>query len=56
MSAADGLIEVVAFGGVAHMGRLAVGLARAQRLAQCSHVAITTHTALPMQVRDVFGG
>ncbi len=32
------------------MGRLAVGLARAQRLAQCSRVTITTHAALPMQV------
>ncbi len=46
----DGLIEVVAIGGVAHMGRLAVGLARAQRLVQCSRVTVTCHTTLPMQV------
>jgi len=50
-SAADGLIEVVAIGGVAHMGRLAVGLARAQRLCQCTSIAITTKVKLPMQVR-----
>mmetsp|Transcript_12340 Transcript_12340/g.32558 ORF Transcript_12340/g.32558 Transcript_12340/m.32558 type:complete len:174 (+) Transcript_12340:1752-2273(+) len=47
---ADGLIEVVAIGGVAHMGRLAVGLARAQRLCQCTSISITTKVKLPMQV------
>ena len=45
------MIEVVAIGGVAHMGRLACGLARAQRLAQCSSLVITTQATLPMQVR-----
>ncbi|KAJ9505676.1 hypothetical protein QJQ45_028106, partial [Haematococcus lacustris] len=47
---ADGLIEVVALGGVAHLGRLSLGLARAQRLCQCRRVALTTLTTLPMQV------
>ncbi|KAL6765818.1 diacylglycerol kinase accessory domain-containing protein [Haematococcus lacustris] len=47
---ADGLIEVVALGGVAHLGRLSLGLARAQRLCQCRSVALTTLTTLPMQV------
>ncbi|KAJ9510153.1 hypothetical protein QJQ45_015632 [Haematococcus lacustris] len=46
---ADGLIEVVALGGVAHLGRLSLGLARAQRLCQCRSVALTTLTTLPMQ-------
>lgn len=32
------------------MGRLVVGLARAQRVAQCSSVSITTKAPLPMQV------
>lgn len=47
---ADGMIEVCAIGGVAHMGRLAVGLARAQRLAQGRSVCVTTKEQLPMQV------
>lgn len=51
MARADGVIEVVAIGGVAHMGRLAVGLARAQRLCQCSTVVVQTLEQLPMQVR-----
>lgn len=38
---ADGIIEVVAIGGVAHMGRLSVGLARAQRLCQCSSLVVS---------------
>lgn len=49
-SLSDGLIEVVAIGGVTHMGRMAVGLARAQRLCQCHSVSITTSEPLPMQV------
>ncbi|KAG1677798.1 hypothetical protein FOA52_008562 [Chlamydomonas sp. UWO 241] len=46
----DGLLEIVAIGGVLHMGRLAVGLSRGQRLCQCSCVSITTLEMLPIQV------
>ena len=50
------LLEVVAIGGVLHMGRLAVGLSRAQRLCQCRSVTIVTHEHLPMQVGMAGGG
>jgi diacylglycerol kinase (ATP) len=43
-------LQIVAIGGVLHMGRLAVGLSRAQRLCQCSRVSITTLETLPVQV------
>jgi len=46
----DEVLEVVAIGGVLHMGRLAVGLSRAQRLCQCSSVTIVTKESLPMQI------
>lgn len=49
-SYSDGILEVVAIGGVLHMGRLAVGLSSAQRLCQCSGLSITTHKSIPMQV------
>ena len=49
-SFSDGILEVVAIGGVLHMGRLAVGLSSAQRLCQCSTLCLTTHQGIPMQV------
>ena len=49
-SFSDGVLEVVAIGGVIHMGRLAVGLASAQRLCQCRSLSLTTKEKIPMQV------
>lgn len=47
----DEVLEVVAIGGVLHMGRLAVGLSRGQRVCQGSSVTVITKETLPMQVR-----
>lgn len=46
----DKMLEVVSFTGMLHLGRLQVGLSRAQRLAQGHHIKIEITTPMPIQV------
>ncbi|BAF30130.1 diacylglycerol kinase 1 isoform X2 [Oryza sativa Japonica Group] len=46
----DKMLEVVSFTGMLHLGRLQVGLSRAQRLAQGHHIKIEIKTKMPIQV------
>lgn len=46
----DKMLEVVSFTGMLHLGRLQVGLSRAQRLAQGHHIKIEITTTMPIQV------
>ncbi|KAL6847326.1 hypothetical protein ACP4OV_023179 [Aristida adscensionis] len=46
----DKKLEVVSFTGMLHLGRLQVGLSRAQRLAQGHHIKIEIGTTMPIQV------
>ncbi|XP_062202692.1 diacylglycerol kinase 1-like [Phragmites australis] len=46
----DKKLEVVSFTGMLHLGRLQVGLSRAQRLAQGHHIKIGISTTMPIQV------
>ncbi|KAM3254588.1 hypothetical protein ACQJBY_048214 [Aegilops geniculata] len=46
----DKTLEVVSFTGMLHLGRLQVGLSRAQRLAQGHHIKIEITTPMPIQV------
>ncbi|MEW5303539.1 MAG: hypothetical protein WDW36_006220 [Sanguina aurantia] len=46
----DGLMEVVGVNGAVHLGQLQMGLARAQRLAQCSVITLITHEPVQMQI------
>lgn len=46
----DGRLEVVGVHGILHLGASRVGLYKAQKLAQASHIKLTNRVALPVEV------